>query len=375
MPEIEVDHAGVSEWCGSGPLGGPDLEPLAERVETEFYPSAAEIEGAVQEADPDEPLVVVRSRADSRLDHLDAERKIVWLEFDAAVERRTDHRVLIRGRGVNGYHWAVRAAHHHWRLPVATIPYGTEVEQVADLRLPPGVDGPFPVVVLLHGGYWREQWERDTIEPLAVALALRGYATWNVEYRRTGPGGGGGWPETFDDIAAAIDKLAEVAEDHPIDLARVVVAGHSAGGQQALWAAARSSFADGDTGGSPIVTPVLVVSLAGVVDLVRTAERCVGFGANAAAELMRAMPEEDRDRYEKTCPRLLPLPVPAILAQGTAGDDPDLIELCRNYVQARQADDVEYLELDDAEHFAVIDPEHPAWLAIERSISRRLPTL
>ena len=157
------------------------------------------------------------------------------------------------------------------------------------------------VAVLLHGGYWREQWERDTIEPLAVGMAAQGYATWNVEYRRTGPGGGGGWPTTFTDIAEAVDFLEELANDHPLDLDNVIIVGHSAGGHFALWLGARDSFVEGP-GANPRVRPRLAVSLAGVVDLAGAAERCAGFGANPVAELIGGMPAELPEVYDRTCP-------------------------------------------------------------------------
>ncbi len=370
-PGIDVHRPSVAEWCGCGPLGGPDLEPLAAEVSPQFFDSVSALRAAVLASEPDDPVVVVRRRADREFDDLLESRRIVWLELDAAVERRDDARLLIRGRGVNGYHWAVRSAHYHWHVPPSTIAYGADRDQVGELRVPVG-DGPFPVVVLLHGGYWREQWERDTIEPLAVALATQGYATWNVEYRRTGPGGGGGWPETFDDVARAIDFLADLAAEHPLDLDHVVVAGHSAGGHLALWVGARTSFADGP-GAAPRVHPHLVVSLAGVVDLAGTADRCAGFGANPVVELMGGMPVDIPQIYERACPQQLPLTVPAILVQGTAGDDPDLIDLCRSYVDDRHGEQISYIERDDADHFALVEPHHAAWLAVAARIAESAP--
>ena len=115
--------------------------------------------------------------------------------------------------------------------------YGRHRSQVAELFLPSG-SGPHPVVVLIHGGCWRARYDRHLMDDLAGDLAARGWAAWNVEYRRVGPRAGGGWPATFDDTAAAIDHLSEV--DAALDLRRVAAVGHSAGGHLALWAAGRT---------------------------------------------------------------------------------------------------------------------------------------
>ena len=115
--------------------------------------------------------------------------------------------------------------------------------------------------MLLHGGYWQPQYGKLVCRPLARDLARRGYAAWNLEYRRlgTGRGGGGGWPMTFADVADGIDLLADLPA--PLDLSRVTVVGHSAGGQLALWAAARPSLPAGAVGSAPRVVASRVVAL------------------------------------------------------------------------------------------------------------------
>ncbi|MDQ1648075.1 MAG: hypothetical protein QOG60_132 [Frankiaceae bacterium] len=121
-------------------------------------------------------------------------------------------------------------------------------DQVGDLLLPPDVSGPLPVVVLVHGGFWREPYRRDTLAPFAAAITAKGYATWSVEYRRVGASAGG-YPQTTDDVLAAFDVLPNLSAS--LDLDRVTVVGHSAGGHLALWLAAHRRLAG-------------VVSLAGV---------------------------------------------------------------------------------------------------------------
>ena len=121
--------------------------------------------------------------------------------------------------------------------------YGEDPSQFGELYLPELPDGGARrgVVVVIHGGYWRSQYGAELGEPLAKDLAAHGMAAWNLEYRRAG--NGGGWPNTFADVLAGIDKLADLAADHSLDLDRVVALGHSAGGHLAVWAAGRDRLA------------------------------------------------------------------------------------------------------------------------------------
>lgn len=147
------------------------------------------------------------------------------------------------------------------------ITYGPDPENFGDLRLPSG-RGPFPVAVLIHGGCFRAEFARsDELSQMAEALRKDGVATWNIEYRRLGQPGGG-WPGTYLDVGAGIDKLRDLAKSHPLDLSRVVVVGHSAGGHLAHWSAARGKL----LAGSPLaaenpVVPRGIVNLAGLPDL------------------------------------------------------------------------------------------------------------
>jgi acetyl esterase/lipase len=243
------------------------------------------------------------------------------------------------------------------------VPYGPHPDQVANLHLPAG-EGPFPVVVLLHGGFWRVGWDRTLMTPLARQLAERGVAAWNVEYRRVGQEGGG-WPGTFLDVAAAVDHLARV---DAVDSSRVVTCGHSAGGHLALWLAGRHRLAAEAPGASP------TVRLRGAVALGAVADLASGWDTDWAEDRIRAFvggsPSEVPGRYAFADPvALLPLGVPQLLVHGTA-DDVVPVAQSRGYALAAGAS-AELVEVDGADHFDVIDPEHAAWHAV----LERLPAL
>lgn len=274
------------------------------------------------------------------------------------------------------------------RLPAAPqIAYGEHPDQCGNLHLPPSGVGPgasgragpagSPVVVLLHGGFWRRGWDRTLMTPLARDLARRGIAAWNVDYRRVGQEGGG-WPGTLEDVAAAIDAipglagLAGLEGLDGLDPGRVVVVGHSAGGHLALWLAARARLPAGSPGSGPLVRPRAAVSLAGIGDLVRGAEEELGDGACAA--LLGEMPAECPERYEAASPAaLLPLGVPQLLVHG--GED-DVVPLgqSRAYADAarRSGDEIELLELPEADHLDVIEPDGVAWGAVAERLPRLL---
>jgi acetyl esterase/lipase len=243
---------------------------------------------------------------------------------------------------------------------VTTLPYGGSPSQVAGLHLPGG-PGPHPVVVLVHGGFWWARFDRTLMTPLALDLVTRGWAVWNIEYRRVGESGGG-WPGTLDDVAAAVDHLATVGPDAALDTARVVAVGHSAGGQLALWLAARPGLPPG-TGASPVVVVRGVVALAAVTDLARG--WALDLGPGACAGFLGGSPAELPDRYAVASP-IERLPLGSAVGQLVIhGVDDRLVppELSRSYVSAAAAsgDRVELIETADVGHFELIDPGHPAW--------------
>ncbi|MGR6916907.1 alpha/beta hydrolase [[Actinomadura] parvosata] len=390
----------------------------------------------------------------------------------------------IHGRGLEGLAWAIRHAVHRARHPeVRRIAYGPSPEQWGDLYLPParppepeagaavagtgpgevprategrpevpgaagrragvsgaaggragepgaaGVPGKVPVVVLVHGGYWRSVWAADLMEALCADLAGRGFAVWNLEYRRPDLHG---WAATRQDVTAGLAALhtigpatptgpalairraeprngpdasdraeprngpdvpdrAEpqppsaapghaVPEAPPLDLDRIVVAGHSAGAQLALRA-----VADG-------ARVALAVSLAGVLDLRQTDRRWLSHGAIAAALTggdaaapagaggdpaapVLGQGALDEGELLASSPLLrLPLGVPQIVVQGR-GDEVDLVDFSRRYVTAarRAGDEVTYLELP-GDHQDVITPGTPIWQATAAAITRAVTT-
>ena len=192
-----------------------------------------------------------------------------------------------------------------------SIRYGPGTGQVAEVWRPPGAGEPLPVVVLIHGGFWRQLYTKQLMHRLARAVIARGWMAYNIEYRRVGRFGRGGWPGTFEDVSDAIDALARI---DGVDRRRVATCGHSAGGQLALWAA--GSRATGEPRrAAPSVEVAAAVSLAGVVDLEAAARQFVGRGAVQA--LMGGGPDDQADRYRLGSPAaLLPLGKPQLLLHG-----------------------------------------------------------
>lgn len=256
----------------------------------------------------------------------------------------------IYGRGAEGYRSALRHLHYRHASPATTVAYGADPDQVGDLRLPIG-GGPYRVVVLIHGGFWRDHWTRDLMDGIAADLAARGFATWNIEYRRVGSGGG--WPATLEDVSHAIDHLAVIAADRDLDLDDVTVIGHSAGGHLAHWAAGRPTLPAGAPGSKPVVVASRTIGLAPVFDLAAAHARNLGDGA--VEEFLRRAPGDQR--YELASPaQLQPLAGEQHIVHGT-DDEAVPIDLSLGT-------GIPVVAVEGADHFAVIDPKHAAWHAV-----------
>jgi len=248
--------------------------------------------------------------------------------------------------------------------------YGEANQQFSELWRPGG-DPPWSGVVMIHGGSWGRGTDRTIMHDLARNLAREGHAVWNIEYRSMGQPGGG-WPGTFADVAAAIDDLVSRPDDVPVDPQRVLLLGHSAGGQLALWGAARAGLAAGAPGASPQVSPVAVVALAPVPDLARCADE--GLLEGACAQVLGGSPTEVPDRYATVSPQQrLPLGVPQRLFHGSV-DTVMPLDHSRAYVAAAQAagDDATLTEQADANHFSVLDPSTTAWRDVRRTVNQLL---
>ena len=228
---------------------------------------------------------------------------------------------------------------------VRRISYGDDVSQFGELHLPAGA--PRGVAVVIHGGFWRAAYDLSLGTPLAESLAATGWAAWNLEYRRVGNGGGN--PATLDDVAAGIDKLAEL----DLDLSTVVTIGHSAGGHMATWAGGLDGFEQWH----PTVKVTAAVSQAGVLDLRKGDADNLGRGAVAQFLGHRAGPEDEAvDPAQQ-----LPLDVPIWCVHGT-GDDIVPPSQSRGYVDAARAAGAEaHLVEVPGDHFVVIDAGSAAW--------------
>lgn len=231
------------------------------------------------------------------------------------------------------------------------ISYGPNPLQFGDLRLPSG-PGPHPVIIYIHGGFWKAAYSLEHAGHACAALAKAGAATWNIEYRRIGDSGGG-WPGTFDDVRSAARFIVALAGSYPLDLKRVAAAGHSAGGHLALWLAAQKS-----------VDLRAAVSLAGVVDLNLAWRRKLS--GTIVTRLLGGSPAEAPDRYRLADPmQLLPIPVKQRLIHGKA-DDIVPIELSERFAKASA--NATLSPIPGAGHFELIDPRTPVWKTVERQI-------
>ena len=241
-----------------------------------------------------------------------------------------------------------------------SISYGPGDQQFGDLYVP-GTTTPVPVVVLIHGGFWRTPYDLTLMDPLADDLVDRGYAVWNIEYRRLGDEGGG-WPGTFDDVAAAIDELADLAASQPLDLDRVVFVGHSAGGHLAMWAGGRAALPPDAPGANPAIVPILAIGQGPVVDMRLAGE--YGDDGGVADELLGGTAAEVPERYDWATPSAAG-GVPLVAVVGTF----DTIVPPELSTDPAQPDAIEVITIEGDDHFDLIDPASASWAAVVERIS------
>jgi acetyl esterase/lipase len=276
--------------------------------------------------------------------------------------------------------WSASSATISWSdllnraRPQATLKraYGVAPNQYAELFLPPG-KGPHRVIVLIHGGCWLAEIPGTPLmDYLAADLQKRGYAVWNIDYRRIGDAGGG-YLGTFLDVAKALDTLRDIAPAYDLDIRNIVVVGHSAGSQLALWAASRPHLPrDSALYQANPLRISSVISLAGIDDL--EAFRADGpdlcGGPSTIDALVGPATGSHRDVYADTSPaRLLPIDVKQVIISGQL--DPIVpARFGDQYTAGAKVagDDVSAVTLPDAGHFELIDPQSNAWKSIEARI-------
>jgi acetyl esterase/lipase len=242
----------------------------------------------------------------------------------------------------------------------ARVAYGGDGNQFLDLRLPSG-KRPHGLVICVHGGYWRAKYDLGYMGHVCAALTAKGLATANLEYRRVG-NSGGGWPGTFADVRAAFQFLMQNANKYGFDARRVVVIGHSAGGQLGLCLAAHENGVKA------------AISLAGVVDLQRA--YALHLSNDAVVEFLGGTPSEVADHYREADPMKLAIGARQWLVHG-AVDDVVPPAFSRDYVGVKQKakEDARLVEIAGAGHFEVVDPRAGAWKDVERVVMEAAGTV
>lgn len=234
------------------------------------------------------------------------------------------------------------------------IAWGENPTQFADLYRPTEHSGLLPVIIMVHGGCWSAAYGLEFQADLARTMAERGFAVWNIEYRRLG--NGGEWPVMFTDVAAAADYLPSIAEAYQLDTGAVTVIGHSAGGHLALWLASRGQIPPGNVLYKPSPLAVEgVISLAGIGDLT---SRACGESARTIVNQRAINPEQYQARLAIASPiEMLPTGVSSLLLSGSR-DSIVPSNLADAYVDAAQlaGDNSEHMVIAGADHFDLIDP-------------------
>jgi len=255
----------------------------------------------------------------------------------------------------------------HAPAPEHVIPYGPAPQQFGQLRLPKG-PGPFPVIIYVHGGCYRAEYSIAHAAAAEQGLADSGYAVWSLEYRRLGDAGGG-WPGTFQDLAAGADHLRTLAAQYRLDLARVVAIGHSAGGNSALWLATRQRIPKNSE--LHVADPLPVGGVVALAPAGDFAEMHAKNGCGGIMEpLMGGSPATMPDRYRAASPgELLPIGRPVTVV--IAGRDASFNEFGRSFVaKARAAGEgrLSVIDVPEAGHFDLIAPVTPTWTIVLQAV-------
>jgi acetyl esterase/lipase len=238
--------------------------------------------------------------------------------------------------------------------PDERVAYGADANQFLEVRLP-RTKGAHPVLLNIHGGYWRARYDLTHAGHLCEALRAAGVATFNTEYRRVG-NAGGGWPGTFEDIRSAYRFVQQEHSRFHLDLDKFVVMGHSAGGQLALCLAAHETSVR------------RAISLAGVVDLKKG--YALHLSHDAVSEFLDGNPDAVPEHYREADP--MELSIPNARQWLLHGKDDDTVppEFSRDYVTQKKkaGESAELLEIPRTGHFELIDPASEAFKQVASTV-------